>query len=242
MDGSATVRRNGKKVATLGPGSVVGELSLLDHGPRTATVTADTEATVLVLDQRHFLGVLDERAVALPQAPGVAGRPHPRLRPPVLRLSQQSAGRPVGGPLGASVVAAMSTAPSSRTERRPHRARARPPASPRPRPRRRCSPPFTVVSGICRCHRSWHDDSAVTREVFGGVPGAAPGRLLHPHPGAARLRRVRLRRSGARTGSGAAPTAAAPRRGTPSAAWPTSAPASTCARCCAIPPPASCTR
>ena len=44
----------------LGPGAVVGELSLLDHGPRTATVTTDTEATVLVLDQRHFTSVIDE--------------------------------------------------------------------------------------------------------------------------------------------------------------------------------------
>ena len=43
VDGSATVKRNGKKVATLGPGAVVGELSLLDHGPRTATVTCDTD-------------------------------------------------------------------------------------------------------------------------------------------------------------------------------------------------------
>ena len=60
VDGSATVRRNGKKVAVLGPGAVVGELSLLDHGPRTATVTTDTEATVLVLDQRHFTSVIDE--------------------------------------------------------------------------------------------------------------------------------------------------------------------------------------
>jgi CRP-like cAMP-binding protein len=60
VDGSATVRRNGKKVTTLGPGSVVGELSLLDHGPRTATVVADTDTTVLVVDQRHFLAVLDE--------------------------------------------------------------------------------------------------------------------------------------------------------------------------------------
>jgi CRP-like cAMP-binding protein len=60
MDGSATVRRNGKKVATLGKGAVVGELSLLDHGPRTATVTTDAETTVLVLDQRHFLAVLDD--------------------------------------------------------------------------------------------------------------------------------------------------------------------------------------
>jgi CRP-like cAMP-binding protein len=60
VDGSATVRRNGKKVATLGKGAVVGELSLLDHGPRTATVTTDAETTVLVLDQRHFLAVLDD--------------------------------------------------------------------------------------------------------------------------------------------------------------------------------------
>jgi CRP-like cAMP-binding protein len=59
VDGSATVKRNGKKVTTLGPGSVVGELSLLDHGPRTATVTADSDSTVLVIEQRHFLGVLE---------------------------------------------------------------------------------------------------------------------------------------------------------------------------------------
>ena len=59
IDGSATVKRNGKKVTTLGPGSVVGELSLLDHGPRTATVTTDTATTLLVIEQRHFLGVLD---------------------------------------------------------------------------------------------------------------------------------------------------------------------------------------
>src|SRR6478672_2888989 len=60
VDGSATVRRNGKKVASLGKGAVVGELSLLDHGPRTATVSTDAETTVLVLDQRHFLAVLDD--------------------------------------------------------------------------------------------------------------------------------------------------------------------------------------
>ena len=60
IEGSATVRRNGKKVAVLGPGAVVGELSLLDHGPRTATVTTDTDASVLVLDQRHFAAVIDD--------------------------------------------------------------------------------------------------------------------------------------------------------------------------------------
>jgi CRP-like cAMP-binding protein len=60
VDGTATVRRNGKKVSTLGPGAVVGELSLLDRGPRTATVTTDTPCTLLVIGQRNFLAVLDE--------------------------------------------------------------------------------------------------------------------------------------------------------------------------------------
>jgi CRP-like cAMP-binding protein len=60
ISGSATVRRNGKKVAVLGPGAVIGELSLLDRGPRTATVTADEPLDVLLIDQRHFTAVLDE--------------------------------------------------------------------------------------------------------------------------------------------------------------------------------------
>jgi CRP/FNR family transcriptional regulator, cyclic AMP receptor protein len=60
VQGTATVRRNGKKVAVLGPGAVIGELSLLDHGPRTATVTTDEASTVLVLDQRHFSAVIDD--------------------------------------------------------------------------------------------------------------------------------------------------------------------------------------
>ena len=60
LDGTATVRRNGKKVAPLGPGAIVGELSLLDHGPRTATVTCDTDCTLLVLEARAFAAVIDE--------------------------------------------------------------------------------------------------------------------------------------------------------------------------------------
>ncbi len=65
LDGEATVKRNGRKVATLGPGDVFGELSLFDGGPRSATVTASTALDVLVIGQREFTGVLDE-------VPGVA--------------------------------------------------------------------------------------------------------------------------------------------------------------------------
>ena len=60
IDGSVTVRRNGRKVATLGPGAVVGELSLIDHGPRTATVVCETDCDLLVIDQRHFSAVIAE--------------------------------------------------------------------------------------------------------------------------------------------------------------------------------------
>src|SRR5687767_9829038 len=60
LDGTVTVKRNGKKVATSGPGTIVGELSLLDHGPRTATVTAESDVTLLVLSQRTFLAVVDD--------------------------------------------------------------------------------------------------------------------------------------------------------------------------------------
>jgi CRP-like cAMP-binding protein len=60
LDGTVTVRRSGKKVTQLTTGAVVGELSLLDHGPRTASVTCDTDCTLFVLDQRHFRGVLED--------------------------------------------------------------------------------------------------------------------------------------------------------------------------------------
>ena len=59
VDGQASVKRNNRKVATLGPGQYFGELALLDRRPRSASVTSDTEMTLLVLGQRQFNGVLD---------------------------------------------------------------------------------------------------------------------------------------------------------------------------------------
>jgi CRP/FNR family transcriptional regulator, cyclic AMP receptor protein len=60
LDGQVTVKRGGRKITTLGAGTMVGELSLLDHGPRTATVVCDTDCTLFVIDQRHFRGVLEQ--------------------------------------------------------------------------------------------------------------------------------------------------------------------------------------
>jgi CRP-like cAMP-binding protein len=58
VEGSATVTRRGRKVATVGPGSFFGELALLDQGPRAATVTADTDMQLLVLSSRAFSAIL----------------------------------------------------------------------------------------------------------------------------------------------------------------------------------------
>lgn len=59
VTGTAKVVRNGRKVATLGTGSHFGELALLDRRPRTASVVSEDVMDVLVLDQRHFNGLLE---------------------------------------------------------------------------------------------------------------------------------------------------------------------------------------
>ena len=60
LEGTAVVKRNGRKIATLGVGDHFGELALLDRGPRTATVEAESELRVFVLSARKFTSVLDE--------------------------------------------------------------------------------------------------------------------------------------------------------------------------------------
>ncbi len=52
LSGTAAVMRNGRKVASLGRGSIFGELSLLDPGKRTATVVAETDMDLLVVTGR----------------------------------------------------------------------------------------------------------------------------------------------------------------------------------------------
>lgn len=59
-EGTVVVKRNGRKVAELGPGAFLGELGLLDKGPRTATVVAQGPVETLVLGPREFAGLLDE--------------------------------------------------------------------------------------------------------------------------------------------------------------------------------------
>lgn len=64
VTGQATVTRDGQVLAQLGPGEVIGEMSLLDTAPRSATVTLDTDAELLVLDTASFDRLLEEAPVA----------------------------------------------------------------------------------------------------------------------------------------------------------------------------------
>ena len=54
------VRRNGRKIDSLGPGDFFGELAVLVGVPRTATVTADTDMTVEAMNRQEFSSLLDE--------------------------------------------------------------------------------------------------------------------------------------------------------------------------------------
>lgn len=58
--GTATVKRKKRKVASLKAGDFFGELALLDNVPRNATVVADTDMQLYVLDRREFAAVLRE--------------------------------------------------------------------------------------------------------------------------------------------------------------------------------------
>jgi CRP/FNR family cyclic AMP-dependent transcriptional regulator len=57
--GTARCARNGRTVATFGPGDFFGETALLTNSPRTATVTATDNMTVVVFDRREFSSLLD---------------------------------------------------------------------------------------------------------------------------------------------------------------------------------------
>src|SRR5213076_2372390 len=47
------------KIATLGPGDVIGEMALLDEFPRSATARAVEPTTALGIQRWHFRGILE---------------------------------------------------------------------------------------------------------------------------------------------------------------------------------------
>jgi CRP-like cAMP-binding protein len=64
-DGQAKVTVHGEERRTLGPGDYFGEIALITHGARTATVTADTELKTYGMTFWDFRPLVEE-------TPGIA--------------------------------------------------------------------------------------------------------------------------------------------------------------------------
>ena len=60
ISGSASVKLDDKVVATLGPGAVIGELSMVDDAPSSATVTCEEPSTVWLIPRSGFLPVWED--------------------------------------------------------------------------------------------------------------------------------------------------------------------------------------
>ena len=58
IDGTARADVSTARHVLLHPGEFFGEMSLLDGGPRSATVVADTAVRLLVISRRHFSALL----------------------------------------------------------------------------------------------------------------------------------------------------------------------------------------
>lgn len=59
-DGTAKVTVGGRPRGKLGPGDFFGEISLLDQGPRSATVTAETPISMIGLTQWVFKRLVEQ--------------------------------------------------------------------------------------------------------------------------------------------------------------------------------------
>ena len=62
VDGEVEVRRGGALVRRLDAGEFIGEISLIDGRPRTATVTAVGRVRTLMIERDGFLDLVDRHA------------------------------------------------------------------------------------------------------------------------------------------------------------------------------------
>jgi CRP-like cAMP-binding protein len=60
VSGQVAVERHDNVVAILGAGAHFGEMALLSQRPRSATVKARTQATVMVLDRPPFFAMMQQ--------------------------------------------------------------------------------------------------------------------------------------------------------------------------------------
>ena len=75
ISGEVEVYTNDKKLASLGPGSCIGELSIIDEEPRSATVKTKKKTKILSINRRDFLLTLKENpSISINIMQVIAGR------------------------------------------------------------------------------------------------------------------------------------------------------------------------
>ena len=84
VDGHARVIQDGAVLGDLGPGDYLGEIALIDGGPRTATVTATDRVHALVVTRDDFSRLIDD---------------HPSVRLDILTALTQRIRRNAANPL-----------------------------------------------------------------------------------------------------------------------------------------------
>ena len=60
VDGTVMIDRGGATIRSLGPGDFLGEIALVDDGPRTATATTESPAKLLVVGHREFHSLMNQ--------------------------------------------------------------------------------------------------------------------------------------------------------------------------------------
>lgn len=64
LSGRVSVVHCGAVIASVGPGETVGEMGIIDSGPRSASVVAETPVRALVFGRRQVGGLLDQAGPA----------------------------------------------------------------------------------------------------------------------------------------------------------------------------------
>jgi CRP/FNR family transcriptional regulator, cyclic AMP receptor protein len=71
IEGTAAVHHGETRLATDGPGTIVGEMALIGHRPRTARVVAETPMQLLCFDIGHFKALLERLPAARERILGI---------------------------------------------------------------------------------------------------------------------------------------------------------------------------